>query len=84
MTDVPRGTILYPNGRATVFLPDGEQACTRCLRRPRAPGQRYCQVCRTEYNHQRRMGKIEMLLTADERDLILRLRAGSNARGTRR
>jgi hypothetical protein len=67
MTYVPRVTIVrHKNGRVTVFLPDGQKACTKCRRRPRAPGQRWCQICRTEYNWQRRENMIEVLLTPDE------------------
>jgi len=74
MTHVPRITMLG-NGRIVVTLPDGRKACTKCLRRPRAPGQRWCQVCRTEYNWQRRQGMIEMLVTPSEAAAVKAARA---------
>ena len=75
MTDVPRGTIVHPNGRVTVILADGQKGCGRCRQRPRAVGQQWCQVCRTEYNRERRQGKIEVLLTPEEWTVVLRWRA---------
>ena len=66
MTPVPRFTVVHANGRATVWLSDGQKACTNCHRRPRVPGQRWCQVCRTEYNWERRAGKVQVLLTPEE------------------
>jgi hypothetical protein len=63
--------------RVTIVLPDGQKACVRCRRRPRAPRQRYCQICRTEYNWQRRQGMIEVLLTPAEREMVLRARAAA-------
>jgi hypothetical protein len=79
MTYVPRVTVVQrPNGRATVYLPDGQKACGKCWRRPRAPGQQWCQPCRTAYMQDRRRGKIEVLLTPEEWAIIRALRAADN------
>ena len=81
MTNVPRVTVIpHKNGRVTVVLPDGRKACTKCKRRPRAPGQRWCQVCRTEYNWERRDGMVEVLLTPAEWAAVKQLRAAAAGR----
>jgi hypothetical protein len=67
MTDVPR------------FTSGGQKLCSTCHKRPRRPGQRTCTICHRVYNWERRQGKTEMLLTADEARLIRELRAGRQA-----
>ena len=62
--------------RGTFHDSRGQKLCGKCGLRPRRPGQRTCGPCHSEYMRQWREGKIEMLLTAEERELILCLRAG--------
>jgi tRNA(Ile2) C34 agmatinyltransferase TiaS len=53
--------------------------CVKCWKRPKVKGQKrwhsYCRECRAEYNRQRREGRSEMILTPQEREIILALRA---------
>ena len=50
-----------------------------CGLRPRTPGQRKCGPCHSEYMRLWRAGKVEMMLTEDEAQLIRQLRAGRAA-----
>jgi hypothetical protein len=63
--------------RESVHLTGGQKPCSRCARRPPVPGQRWCQPCQTEYKRNRRAGKTEMLLTPEERKMVLRARAAA-------
>lgn len=58
--------------------PEGTRACSYCLQRParvdRSRVQSYCRVCATEANRRSRKGKINTLLSPEERMLILELR----------
>jgi hypothetical protein len=48
--------------------------CTGCGRRPRIPGQRRCRECHAEYMRGWRAGRTSMMLTAEERALVLEFR----------
>lgn len=45
---------------------DGEEACTRCGREPRRPGQRWGTECHAAWMRDRRAGMVEVLLTPAE------------------
>jgi hypothetical protein len=70
--------------RTSITLSTGEKACVKCFKRPAMmrrtgrgprtiPGS-YCRICATEYNRQRRAGKTEVLVTAEELALLKELR----------
>jgi hypothetical protein len=70
---------------------DGIPACARCGRRPRRVypragqgGRRkfysYCKECHTEYVRGRRAGKVQVLVTPEEWQLLLELRAEPKGR----
>lgn len=67
----------YFDGKTGNF-PNGTRACSQCLRLPaRLVGGRavsYCRRCATEANRQSRKGKVNMLVTPDERLLLLEVR----------
>jgi hypothetical protein len=54
---------------------DGQKLCSRCQRRPRRPGQRYCKPCHTDYCAERRAGMVEVLLTPGEWEAVRLARA---------
>ena len=73
--NVPRLTLV--NG--VLYDGDGVRYCSRCGKRPAvvtpSRAQSYCAVCHADDRRKRRAGKTEMLLTADERALVLEFRA---------
>lgn len=51
------------------------KACSRCGFPRDVEGQRYCRRCHSEYMREWRAGKVETLLTPEEREVVLALRA---------
>lgn len=76
-----RETILVTSS-GKVFI-GGKPACSRCGRRPRRwDGRRwqsYCTVCHRDDARDRRVGKVEMLLTPEEREAVWAARAAAEA-----
>jgi hypothetical protein len=66
---------------------DGIPACSKCQRRPRRPYPQkpgrvskrkyysYCGPCHAEYTRQRREGRTELLVTAEELEVVMAMRA---------
>lgn len=50
---------------------DGQKPCSRCGIRPQRKGQRYCRPCQTEYTREWRAGRVSMMVTPEERALLL-------------
>jgi hypothetical protein len=48
--------------------------CSKCGGPRDKPGQRYCRRCSREYHAARRVGRTEMHLTPEERDVVLAMR----------
>lgn len=65
---------------------NGQPVCVRCGRRPVRPSngkrkrQSYCNQCHADYCFERREGKIQVLLTAEEWAIVKQARA-AEARG---
>ena len=49
--------------------------CPRCVLRPLEPAQKYCPLCKADYERDRRAGTTQMQLTADELAVVLTMRA---------
>ena len=53
---------------------DGQKVCSRCGIRPRPKKGRYCSPCNTEYNREWRAGRVQMLVSPEERETVLAAR----------
>jgi hypothetical protein len=79
-TSVPRSTVTLSDGRTPACVKCYKRAKRKIMVNGRVKWLSYCQPCQNEYCRERRKGKTEMLVTPEERELVLAMRRPAKGR----